>query len=281
VELVLENVIFELTSRCNFNCIHCYVDKKNNDCSYYKINNIIDNLQHAQIDNISISGGEPLLNAEFDEIYQKIRSLGFLVNVLTNGYYVDKFILKDLVMPNLFEISLYGFTEYTYEVVTGVNAFHKVMDNIKKLLNCGANCLIKYVLLKQNIHELNPFIDYCGANKLNYSVTPALFPNGNDFRLSRSELEECEKQHKDIYSFFKGQLLHFCTAGKTLVFSSDGFIKGCPTLPGHSVINVEHTLSDYFLISKEISNKYRESNYKYCPAWEMVEDQSVISQLVR
>jgi len=281
VELVLENVIFELTSRCNFNCIHCYVNKGCNDFSYSKINNIINNIKFAQIGNISISGGEPLLNAEFDKIYRKIRSQGFLVNVLTNGYYIDRFISEDLLMPNLFEISIYGFSEYTYEVVTGINAFHKIIENTGKLLNCGANLLIKYVLLKQNIHELGAFIDYCRTNKLNYSVTPALFPNGNDFRLSRSELEQCEKQHKNIYSFFKGELLHFCTAGKTLVFSSDGFIKGCPTLPGHCVMSVEHTLSDYFFISNEISNKYRDGGYRYCPAWEIVEDQSVISELVQ
>jgi MoaA/NifB/PqqE/SkfB family radical SAM enzyme len=65
------SVLFELTARCNFNCIHCYL--QNNHASeqmpFEKVIEIIDVLHDKGILFLTFTGGEIFTRADFLEIY--------------------------------------------------------------------------------------------------------------------------------------------------------------------------------------------------------------------
>ena len=81
---------FELTSRCNFNCKMCYVHDA--DCSRDKPLELtaaqwIDIAEQAEKAGtlfLLLTGGEPLLREDFNEIYAAIAKMGFVISVNTN-----------------------------------------------------------------------------------------------------------------------------------------------------------------------------------------------------
>ena len=132
------SVLFELTARCNMNCVHCYLQNVHDtkELSYDKIIEIIDILYEKGIVFLTFTGGEILLRKDFVDIYLYAKKKGFLVELFTNGYLFDDKIIDALAEypPLLVDISLYGASENTYRKVTGLqNAFARVIQNCKKL----------------------------------------------------------------------------------------------------------------------------------------------------
>ena len=142
------SVLFELTARCNMNCVHCYLQNVHDtkELSYDKIIEIIDILYEKGIVFLTFTGGEILLRKDFVDIYLYAKKKGFLVELFTNGYLFDDKIIDALAEypPLLVDISLYGASENTYRKVTGLqNAFARVIQNCKKLKKAGIRVSLK------------------------------------------------------------------------------------------------------------------------------------------
>ncbi len=93
------------TERCNFACPFCHNSElvlKQSE-TYIPFDDIISYLQKRKntIDAVVISGGEPTLMPDLKEKIIKIRELGFLIKLDTNGS--NPKILKDLVNSNLID----------------------------------------------------------------------------------------------------------------------------------------------------------------------------------
>ena len=62
---LISNIQFELTSKCNERCIHCYIpnEKKNNGINMptVKVKNIIDQLAEMGGLHVTFSGGEAFM----------------------------------------------------------------------------------------------------------------------------------------------------------------------------------------------------------------------------
>ncbi|HIK00711.1 TPA: anaerobic ribonucleoside-triphosphate reductase activating protein [archaeon] len=76
-------------SGCNFRCPYCYNKALvlNEDIKGYSQEEIFDFLKSriGLLDGVVISGGEPTLNRELPEFISRIKDLGFLVKLDTNG----------------------------------------------------------------------------------------------------------------------------------------------------------------------------------------------------
>jgi pyruvate formate lyase activating enzyme len=90
------------TVGCNFRCPFCY----NPNMVYGKTENIpIDhvlsflNKRKGKLDALSITGGEPLVYEDLDLFIRKVKNLGFLVKIDTNGTFPHR--LKPLLDENL------------------------------------------------------------------------------------------------------------------------------------------------------------------------------------
>ena len=133
---------FELTFRCNLKCKHCYCNQPVNDkkikkqeLSTEEIFRVFDEISEAGCFWLLISGGEPLLREDFEDIYIYAKRKGMLITLFTNGTLVNTKIaemLKDYP-PFLVEITLYGATAKTYEKITGVQgSFTQCIKGIGK-----------------------------------------------------------------------------------------------------------------------------------------------------
>jgi MoaA/NifB/PqqE/SkfB family radical SAM enzyme len=73
--------------RCNLACTYCNeYDKHSPPVALSTMRERIDHLARLRTANIEISGGEPLLHPDLDELIRHIRGTGALAGLITNGY---------------------------------------------------------------------------------------------------------------------------------------------------------------------------------------------------
>src|SRR6201986_3496673 len=73
--------------RCNLSCAYCNeYDKVSDPVPTAEMLRRIDLLAKLGTGIITISGGEPLLHPELDEIIRAIRNQGAVATIITNGY---------------------------------------------------------------------------------------------------------------------------------------------------------------------------------------------------
>lgn len=83
------------TPGCNFRCPFCHnslLVTRMNDSEIYSEDDILSYLKKRQgvIDGICISGGEPLMHDDIFDFVKKVKELGFLVKIDTNGSFPEK-----------------------------------------------------------------------------------------------------------------------------------------------------------------------------------------------
>ena len=155
----LYSVIFELTPKCNFNCVHCYLHDHHasNELSFDEMVQIIDILYEKEVLFITFTGGDIFTRKDFVDIYLYAKRKGFIVELYTNGALITDQVITVFseYPPLLVDISLYGACEETYRKVTGVRgAFDKVIANIKKLISAGIRVSVKAPVLNLYYDEL-------------------------------------------------------------------------------------------------------------------------------
>jgi len=95
--LTFRSVDWHLTTRCNYNCKFCFAQKLDREtCDPRFIEKVLKNLMSLGIEKINFAGGEPLLHPLFFDITKTAKELGFVVSVLSNGYYLNKDIVSKL-----------------------------------------------------------------------------------------------------------------------------------------------------------------------------------------
>jgi len=153
-------VMFELTYRCNFRCLHCYLapDKKK-ELNTQEVFSILDQLKDAGTFHIGFTGGEPFLRRDIFQILDHAQRCGFRISLLTNGFLINRDNAKKLAVlaPSLnrVDISVLGANPKTFEEITGVKgSFHKVMDAIRFLKKEGVTVQLKSTLMTLNKDEL-------------------------------------------------------------------------------------------------------------------------------
>lgn len=151
-----KTIVFELNYSCNLQCIHCYVPSEEKlqrrFMNYSDAKSLLDQLQNNGFKRILITGGEPLLNPDFEKIYTYAWDMGFTISLFSNVTLMDEKIKRLLVekKPALIRVSLFGGDIDSYEKVTGHNLYKVVYANILFLKENNVNVTVKIPLLKQN-----------------------------------------------------------------------------------------------------------------------------------
>jgi len=82
--------------RCNLACTYCNeYDKHSPPVALATMRGRIDHLARLRTANIEISGGEPLLHPDLDELIRHIRGTGALAGLITNGYLLNEKRVED------------------------------------------------------------------------------------------------------------------------------------------------------------------------------------------
>ena len=177
---------FELTSRCPLDCKMCYVHKKENDCEAVKQEKstewwlkLTEEAKNAGMFMLLLTGGEPLLRKDFEEIYLNAKKSGILVSVNTNGLLIDDNKIKFFAdnPPQKLNITLYGASKETYRSLCGnAEAYEKVVSAITKLRQAGVNLKINFTATQYNLHDSEKIYEFARELKIPVQTVSYMFP---------------------------------------------------------------------------------------------------------
>ncbi len=161
----------EITPRCNNDCTHCYINLPAGDETARAAELTLTEIDHIASQAVQlgalwclVSGGEPLLRKDFNEIYVLLKRKGLLVSVFTNACLVtpEHVALFKKYPPRDIEVTVYGATEATYERVTRKKgSFAAFRRGLKLLLDAGLKVRLKAMALRSNAHELPEIARFC------------------------------------------------------------------------------------------------------------------------
>lgn len=163
-----------LTDKCNLRCHYCMPvdatfmdDKKFLHPDEYVA--LVKELTEYGLEELRLTGGEPLLRKSFTEIISKLSTLPLKkIGLTTNGIYLDRF-LDDLVKYKVhhLNISLDSLDEKNFRKITFGNHLKKILSNIELAQKAGLNIKINAVAMRGvNDHELLDFVEYSAKTGL-------------------------------------------------------------------------------------------------------------------
>jgi len=163
----LKNLRIIVTTRCNYRCVYCHsegVEPENDELlDSRKVFLISRTARALGIDSVKITGGEPLIRSDIENIVESIVEAGITdVSVTTNGFFlVDK--ASSLAEAGLKRVcvSVPSLNEERYEFVTGVRALKRVLEGLDEAYQHGLTPItINVVVLKFfDLDELRNLID--------------------------------------------------------------------------------------------------------------------------
>ncbi len=176
------SVIFEITPKCNFNCVHCYLHNRHmsNELTYDEIIRIIDILYEKEVLFLTLTGGDIFTRNDFINIYLYAKKKGFIIELYTNGALITDAIIDvfDKYPPLLVDISIYGSCEDTYKKVTEISgAFKKVINNIEKMITKGIRVSLKAPVLNLYFDELPQIKEIAKKYGLPFRTGFEIFPS--------------------------------------------------------------------------------------------------------
>ncbi len=193
---------FELTSGCNFNCRMCYIHDGAPSRDELSADTWLDIGRQAVKAGtvfILLTGGEPLIRPDFKEIYTGLKNMGLMVSVNTNGSLLTGDI-ADLFRQNppmRLNVSLYSDNGDGYDRLCGVNAFSRVVDNIRRMKEYGINVKLNVSFTDYNADRYRQIADLTEELGLHCQTSCYMYPpvrrddNGQPFdRLSPSRAAE-------------------------------------------------------------------------------------------
>lgn len=170
-----------ITNVCNFNCRWCYAKSSARNSDFIPLNiykNILDILKKSGVRQVTLGGGEPLLHPDFIAMAKMSADLGFITNVNTNAYFLDRKLIKILSQNDISQIAIdiESTDEAEHDNVRGKQgSFKRAIYAIEELANINSNVVIQTVLTKNNINSvLDVFRLAKEKNVLKYRVLDLL-----------------------------------------------------------------------------------------------------------
>ncbi|MBW1701574.1 MAG: PqqD family peptide modification chaperone [Deltaproteobacteria bacterium] len=154
----------EPTDRCNLFCVHCYAEsrlgRKDEELSTERWFSIIDELEEIGVEQIVVTGGEPLLRNDLLEILRRILSKEGLqyIQILTNASLFAPSPLLDFIAEKQVGvgISFYSHRPEVHDQVTRTpGSWEKTVNGIRLLVDKGISPAANIVLTKINERDEN------------------------------------------------------------------------------------------------------------------------------
>ena len=189
----LNNLWFQLTGfTCNLKCRHCYLscnstNKTKSFLNLDKIRKAIDMTNKKDLEEIYLTGGEPLLHRDINNIIRHCIKYTN-VNIITNGTLINdkkaRFLRQieiDSDYEIIFRISLDHYKEHKNDEIRGRGSYRKALSGIRSLVNNGFNPIINAVNIwnedeaefKQGFFELLAGFNF-EPTEINLKIIPVI-----------------------------------------------------------------------------------------------------------
>ncbi|NMB36911.1 MAG: radical SAM protein [Bacteroidales bacterium] len=210
---LISNIQFELSSRCNERCIHCYIpnEKKRTgiDMPTDTVKDILDQLAEMGGIHVTFSGGEAFLHKDLIELVRYAREKDFKVTILSNLIALKDEDVEALRHFNisLIQVSLYSMDPEKHDFITTVQgSFDKTKAAIEKLVAADIPVQISCPIMKANRHGYREVLEYAKSLKIKAQTDYIMMAQADlDTRnlANRISIEETEELLRDIMEYDK------------------------------------------------------------------------------
>jgi radical SAM protein with 4Fe4S-binding SPASM domain len=255
--------LYELTLKCNMNCIHCGSsagNKRINELKTQEWNYVTKQLAELNCKEITLLGGEPFLRKDWYEISTEIKDRRIKITYMSNGLLINENIIEKLrkIEPKAVSISIDGSNKKTHDKIRQLSgSFDKCMQVISDLKKAEINTTVVTSVNKINFQEL-PELKTMLLNKGIVWQLQIAIPLGRfkkELLLSKKEfyavaifIASTRKKYsiKELpiigthcFGYYSNKLINVmifpwtgCQAGvSTIGIQSNGEVKGCLSLP--------------------------------------------------
>jgi len=159
-------VVWNITRRCNLNCVHCYSDSCAQDypgeLTFSECQAVVDDLAQYGVPAVLLSGGEPLLHPRFFDLAGYMVSKGLRLTISTNGTLIDRATaarLKEFKCAYV-GISLDGIGA-THDHFRGrPGAFERTVAAFRNCRAASQKVGLRLTLSRHNVEDLERIFDF-------------------------------------------------------------------------------------------------------------------------
>lgn len=176
----LVRVHVDVSGLCNERCVHCFLPDsfKRGAMSKELFNRIIEQCNACNVLNITISGGEPMLNPNLPYFIEVCRDNNFSINVLSNlTLLTDEYVRLFESTPLLsIQTSLYSMNPEIHDSITQHNgSFKKTKKAIEILHKHNIPMQINCPIMKQNMDSYQSVLSWARSLNVEASSDYMLF----------------------------------------------------------------------------------------------------------
>lgn len=266
-----------ITDKCNLHCPYCYARDGSyaKDMEFTEYKHILDKLDKAEVLSVILTGGEPLLHPNINEILDYSISKKIAVLLLSNLTLLDTLNLSILKSPYLaFQISLNGIwnddREQNEELMQTVHNYQRV-----KRLNVPIIVTVVIDNKRINLHKLFMFLEKYKITSVRFGLLINLGGCSqveeqiNEYlsyvKEVTQEILKYKKYHPDVYFSLQTEFVEFadpymarratlCEAGISELFiDRNGDVYPCPLFKSFDIFYCGNLLNDSI---KEVWNSF-------------------------
>ncbi len=254
----LENLFLEVTRRCNERCLHCYIPNSQKQhgsvMSFVEAKKHIDQARQMNVLQLTITGGEPFLNPQIEDILEYAREKNFVISILSNLTLIKEKHIKlfKKILPSQIQVSLYSMYPEVHDEITQLQgSFEKTMKALNLCIENDIPVQVSCPILEQNHLSYKSVIDWAKIHNIKANTEVNIMAQTDNTKINLKnvldrnklknvfvELIEYDPEWKrSILETFSSEKLniintesHVCGAGEhTLFISADNKVFPCST----------------------------------------------------
>lgn len=235
---LISSLQFELSSRCNERCIHCYIPnaKKNQgfDMPTAKVKSILDEFAAMGGIHVTLSGGEAFLHKDIIEIARYCRNKDLKISILSNLISLKDEQIEALKEVNLslIQVSLYSMDPDVHDFITTVKgSFEKTKSAIEKLVAADIPVQISCPIMKANRKGYDKVLDYAKLLKIKAQTDYIMMARSDldtDNLANRLSIAETEELLRDLIEHdinYRDNTLEHLPVSDQIKFNLERFMK--------------------------------------------------------
>lgn len=175
----VKNAYIHITDRCNLKCKGCYSEDERcnkKELSFNELTKVVSNLKPLNLENIIISGGEPMIRKDLDKILELIKTELKPDNliVITNGT-VHNFDMLENIAPyvDVLSVSLDTYSSDCKAFLREDKIFDRIMEFIDRAKELDINLSILPTINHKNVDYINEYTKL--SKKLGTNISFSLF----------------------------------------------------------------------------------------------------------
>ena len=144
------NVCFRVTRRCNLRCGFCQAPPNGKELPLAALKHVLAQLKTMGIQRVKLTGGEPYVREDIDDVIAHCSRLDLDVTLCSNGTLLDDQRIRVLHQANgKIKVGLHG-TPELHDTLVGAHVAHQVHSNIVRCLQVGVKLSIHTLLTRMS-----------------------------------------------------------------------------------------------------------------------------------